>query len=96
MLDLIQVDSVADLREAQESGSLLSCESARQVSDEVALTLTAVNILRYFFMEMHHLWSLLQTKAILAVMKASKGLSLAEIEEEITKIKPMFTLEPAL
>ena len=93
LLSMISVDSVLELRAAQPEGHILRSESEKPVSNEVALTLTALSILHKVFPEDQQIWRYIEQKAIFEIIKGNPSLNQSEVEEAIETIEPHFVRE---
>ena len=58
ILEFLSVNSVAELRDAQEASSIL--KQAGKVPDEAALAIAAVKILNEYFEKDRKLWNLVE------------------------------------
>ena len=69
LLELLEVDSVDELRIDQERQSVMHASHSNSVSDDIALTLTAIAILNQYFIDDRKLWILVENKAYKYIMK---------------------------
>ena len=89
LLEMLTLDSIAAIREAQPDGHALR---GGQFDDEAALTLVAIKILSTFFSADRKLWSLVEKKArrfVATSSGATKEVIDTALEDLVTEYQPL-------
>ena len=88
ILEFLSVNSVAELRDAQEANSIL--KEAVKVPDEAALAIAAVKILNEYFEKDRKLWNLVEKKARKYILQASSGITKEALNTALESFQPMY------
>ena len=89
ILSFLSVNSVSELRDAQEANSIL--KQAGKVPDEAALAMAAVKILNDYFENDRKLWNLVEKKARKYILQASTGITKEALNIALASFLPMYS-----
>ena len=79
LLELVEAETVDDLRDSQPAGASIVLLSKENTPDSVLLTLIAIKTLQVFFMDYQRSWFLVEQKAKAAAL-ATAGYDLSDFE----------------